>query len=209
MQWRDLLQEPGQPVLLPLLPATDDLSAALTEALYDLIINDLALYLAARQAISGCQSLGGAAFQLERLWGEPQERPGVARTGAEQIRAAVLLGGWRLVRWHQLAAVIGGDLLPAGALAGVSAGDQKQPGAAGGAGRCTAGRGAGRGDLERAGSTTCDRRSGAGSCHNSSLRERGSTGLALWRPPPGTCVREHTQVCRRSGTILWYRRSAK
>lgn len=113
MQWRDLLQEPGQPALLPLLPATDDLSEALTEALYDLIISDLALYLAARHAIEGCQSLGGAAFQLERLWVESYEEPGAARNGAEQIRQAVLRGGWRLVRWHALAAVLGGDVLPA------------------------------------------------------------------------------------------------
>lgn len=114
MQWRDLLQEPGQPALLPLLPATDDLSEALTEALYDLIISDLALYLAARQAIEGCQSLGGAAFQLEQLWREePTKGPGAARKGAEQIRQAVLRSGWRLVRWHALAAVLGGDVLPA------------------------------------------------------------------------------------------------
>ena len=118
MQWRDQLQEPGQPALLPLLPATDDLSAALTEALYDLIISDLTLYLAARQAISGCQSLGGAAFQLERLWGAPPAGPGAARKGAEQIRQVVLQGGWRLVRWHALAHVLGGDVLPTPGLEG-------------------------------------------------------------------------------------------
>lgn len=113
MQWRDLLQEPGQPALLPLLPATDDLSAALTEAVYAIIISDLALYLAARQAIEGCQSLGGAAFQLERLWGAPPAGREAARTGAEQIRQAVLRSGWRLVRWHALAEALGGEVLPA------------------------------------------------------------------------------------------------
>ena len=113
MQWRDLLQEPGQPALLPLLPATEELSEALTEALYDLILSDLALYLAAHKAIEGCQSLGGAAFQLERLWGAPPAGKDAARTGAERIQAAVLRAGWRLVRWHQLAAVLGGDVLPA------------------------------------------------------------------------------------------------
>ena len=116
MQWRDLLQEPGQPALLPLLPTTETVSEALTEALYDLIISDLALYVAARQAISGCQSLGGAAFQLERLLAEePTEGP-AARKSTAQMRAAVLRVGWRLVRWHELADILGGDLLPAGAL---------------------------------------------------------------------------------------------
>jgi hypothetical protein len=114
MQWRDLLQEPGQPALLPLLPTTDDLSEALTEALYDLIISDLTLYLACRQAIEGCQSLGGAAFQLERLLvEEPPERREAAQKCPARMRAAVLHIGWRLVRWYELADVIGGDLLPA------------------------------------------------------------------------------------------------
>src|SRR5215472_17225682 len=107
-------QEPGQPALLPLLPATDDVSEALTEAVYDSIISDLALYLAARQALEGCRSLGGAAFQLERLLvEEPTEGSEAARKGVEQMRAAVLGVGWRLVRWHELADVLGGDLLPA------------------------------------------------------------------------------------------------
>ena len=113
MQWRDLLQDPGQPALLPLLPAIEPVSEALTEDVYELIISDLALYLAARKAIEGCQSLGGAAFQLERLWVEPHEGRDAARTGAEQIRQAVLQVGWRLVRWHELADVLGGGLLPA------------------------------------------------------------------------------------------------